>query len=288
MTHQFNTRLTAVAVSAVVLFSGCSSDKKSAITNTTSHTETTRETSSRVETSKPTPSSTITTVTTTEYTTEAVSIDEPVVKTESEEKADIESVVNSFYTNIDDKNLEGALQYTTRSDDLLLYSEKAVEADSFYSTYTTDTSKDFDVGMAEIFEPLINEIGHSLEIESVELISADNAEVTVSATCFSFYDTVQKVMELSSQMTEDELYSLLEQYMIEQPDGELNEADFQILVIKTMMKKMSPMTTTYSYSVYVTKSDNKWYISGFSNNMDFIDMYLGRISQMTVFAELYQ
>lgn len=285
MKHQFNTRLIAVAVSAVVLFSGCSSDKKSSITNTTSHTETTRETSSRVETSKPTPSSTITTVTTTEYTTEAVSIVEPVVKTESEEKADIESVVNSFYTNIDDKNLEGALQYTTRSDDLLLYSGKAMEADSFYSA---NTSKDFDAGMAEIFEPIMNEIGHTIEVESVELISVDNAEVTVSATCFSFYDTLQKVMELSSQMTEDELYSLLDQYMIEHPDGELNEADFQILVIKTMMKKISPITTTYSYSVYVTKSDDKWYISGFSNNMDFIDMYLGRISQMTAFTDLNQ
>lgn len=287
MTHKFNTKLIAVAVSAVFLFSSCSSDKESSITNTTSHTETTHETSSRVETTKPIPSSTNTTVITSEYAVEDDSIVEPVVKTESEEKADIESVVNSFYSNIDDKNLEGALQYTTRSDDLLLYSGKAVEADSLFSTYAADTSKD-DVGFAEIFEPLINEIGHSIEIKSVELISDDNAEVTVSATCFSFYDTVQKVMELSSQMTEDELYSIVGQYMFEHPDGELNEADMRILIIKSMMKKIPPITTTYSYSVYMTKRDEEWYVSGFSNNVDFIDMYIGRLSQMVAFTDLNQ
>lgn len=288
MTHKINTRLIAVAVSAVVMFSGCSSDKKSTITNTTSHTETTRETSVRVETSNPTPSSTTTTVNTAQYTTEDVSVVEPTVKTESEEKADIESVVNSFYSNIDNKNLEGALQYTTRSDDIVLYSGKAVEADTFYTTNTTNTSEDFDIGMAEIFEPLINEIGHSIEIESVELISADNAEVTVSATCFSFYDTMQKVLELSSQVTDDEFYSIIGQYLIEHPDGELNEADMRILIIKSLMNKIPPITTTYSYSVYVTKKEDKWYISGFSNNMDFIDMYLGRISQMTAFTNQNQ
>lgn len=284
MTHKFNTRLIAVAVSAIILFSSCSSDKESSITNTTSHTET----SSRAETSKTIPSSTNTTVITSEYSVEDISIVEPVVKTENEEKADIESVVNSFYSNIDDKNLEGALQYTTRSDDLLLYSGKAMEADSLLSTYATDTSKDFDVGLAEIFEPMINEIGHSIEVESVELMSVDNAEVTVSATCFSLYDTLQKVIELSSQMTEDEIYSLIYEYMVEHPNGELNEDDFQILIIKTMMKKISPITTTYSYSVYMTKRDEEWYVSGFSNNVDFIDMYIGRLSQMVAFTDLNQ
>ena len=118
-------------------------------------------------------------------------------------------------------------------------------------------------------------------------VGAADQMVTAHITTnnISYYEAFKAIAWAMKDLTDYEL----EQYANEFADSysggpEPTSDDFTLFVLKKLAQKVSRSTVVlgkcFAYDIYLEKINGEWYVSGFSDNTDFIDMYLGCFSDL--------
>ena len=198
------------------------------------------------------------------------------------DRSDARSVMYNFYSCIDNHDTDGALACTTQTDDALTYSiQCAADPEAFYDTVPDETIK---LLLKEVIMPMEDDYDSYYEIGDVG--AADQmATAHITTNNISYYEAFKAIAWAMKDLTDYEL----EQYANEFADSysggpEPTSDDFTLFVLKKLAQKVSRSTVVlgkcFAYDIYLEKINGEWYVSGFSDNTDFIDMYLGCFSEL--------
>ena len=169
-----------------------------------------------------------------------------------------------------------------RTDDALTYSiQCAADPEAFYDTVPDETIK---LLLKEVIMPMEDDYDSYYEIGDVG--AADQmATAHITTNNISYYEAFKAIAWAMKDLTDYEL----EQYANEFADSysggpEPTSDDFTLFVLKKLAQKVSRSTVVlgkcFAYDIYLEKINGEWYVSGFSDNTDFIDMYLGCFSDL--------
>lgn len=198
------------------------------------------------------------------------------------DSSDARSVMYQFYSCLNNHDTEGALACTTQTDDTLTYSiQCAADPEAFYDTIPDETIK---LLLKEVIMPMEDDYDSYHEFSNVGVVD-QTASAHVTTNNISYYEAFKAIAWAMKDLTDYEL----EQYANEFADSysggsEPTSDDFTLFVLKKLAQKVSRSTVVlgkcFAYDIYLEKINGEWYVSGFSDNTDFIDMYLGCFSDL--------
>lgn len=206
---------------------------------------------------------------------------------ELNEKSNASSVVYSFFIYLKEHNAEGALSCTTQNDESFIQAVKsAANPDAVLEELTSDPQNYVLARIInEIIIPMAEDYGLDYKIGDIGLGSDTEASCRITVNCFSVYKAIFSIFDYLSKVTDQELERYTKEFNEAYPGENTDSDEFNLFILKKMAWKssnniVSSIGDYYVYEVYLEKINGEWYISGFSNNLDFIDMYFCRMSEL--------
>lgn len=206
---------------------------------------------------------------------------------ELHEKGNASSVVYSFFIYLKEHNAEGALSCTTQNDESVIQAVKsAANPDAVLEEFTSDPQNYVITRIInEIIIPMSEDYGLDYKIGDIGLGSDTEASCRITVNCFSVYKAIFSIFNYLYRTTDQEIDMYTKEFTEKYPGESTDSDEFYLFILKKMAWKSSNNIASsigdyYVYEVYLEKINGEWYISGFSDNLDFIDMYFCRISEL--------
>lgn len=200
------------------------------------------------------------------------------------DRCDVKSAVSDFLMHVKYQEPAQALAYTTKTEEIINCVNLAVDPEAAFNSQTWDDDTRYI--MIDLLLPIMKSMGYFLTSKEPVLTSETTAEIEVYSNNIScqkaFTELLRRVDNLSDR--DIKFYSGLysSEYQVYGEDIEQDKLDKYILYQEAsgLIYDGSYLEEPYTFKVYLEEIDGEWLINSFSDNDDFVDVFLWRLSKM--------